>query len=602
LDVTGGVEGLSAGGGYRPTMPPNARGTLASLLRDLRSGGSFCTRRTAPVDDLAIEIRGVGPLGLPVTAAQAKQLRFIARPATYGLREHTVLDRQVRDTWEIPRSRVRIDKRRWDRTLHPMLDRIRQDLGLPATSSLEAELHSMLVYEPRQFFASHQDSEKDDRMIGTLVVMLPSNSRGGDLLVEHRGRSQRHRGSAKTLTFVAFFSDTRHEVLPVDQGYRVVLTYNLMIGGDSTPEPRDDTPLTGTAAQLLERHFAEHPEPRWPGDREARKPPDRLVFLLDHQYTERGLRWSHLKGDDAIRADVLRRGAEAAECEAALAHAEVEETWEAGPAPRRRWERWDWDNDPDNDPDDDGDGLELGDLLDSTIRIVPAAGEAARFDREVTDAELAAVTPSVELAPYETEYTGYMGNWGNTMDRWYRRAAIVIWPRARAFAVRAKGDPLGALHDLLDTATDVSAAAQTRADNVATLLRFWPDRVHGGADQRTLLPPALRLARELGDEGLATRLLEPFSLEAIMPEDATVLLALTEQHGRRWLDSQITSWLDQRPPSRRRHRRVQRGWSPSPISVPACATTGTPLRVWGPTSPEPSWSGRGPGSGPRSPA
>ena len=89
------------------------------------------------------------------------------------------------------------------------------------------------------------------------------------------------------------------------------------------------------------------------------------------------------------------------------------------------------------------------------------AALSSKLMREATEklsaAELAEVTPTVKLTPYETEYTGYMGNWGNTMDGWYRRAEIVIWPRARAFAIRAKGDPVGAHDDLLAfTATDAS--------------------------------------------------------------------------------------------------------------------------------------------------
>lgn len=181
-----------------------------------------------------------GALRLPVTAAQAKQLRLVARPAKYGQGEDTVFDRRVRDTWEIPLSRVKIDKRRWNQTLTPMLDTIRRDLGLPATARLRAELHSMLLYEPGQFFAAHQDSEKSDDMIGSLVVMLPSNSTGGDLVVEHRGQSVRYRGSTSSLVFVAFYSDTRHEVLPVERGYRVVLTYNLMLTGHTTTSVRHE--------------------------------------------------------------------------------------------------------------------------------------------------------------------------------------------------------------------------------------------------------------------------------------------------------------------------------------------------------------------------
>jgi hypothetical protein len=49
-----------------------------------------------------------------------------------------------------------------------------------------------------------------------------------------------------------------------------------------------------------------------------------------------------------------------------------------------------------------------------------------------------AITPNVNLEPYQSEYEGYMGNYGNTLDRWYRRAAVVVWPRDRAFAARAE--------------------------------------------------------------------------------------------------------------------------------------------------------------------
>ena len=41
-----------------------------------------------------------------------------------------------------------------------------------------------------------------------------------------------------------------------------------------------------------------------------------------------------------------------------------------------------------------------------------------------------------------------MGNYGNTLDRWYRRAAVVVWPRERAFAARAEAGSQWALSQL----------------------------------------------------------------------------------------------------------------------------------------------------------
>ncbi|MGH9179600.1 MAG: hypothetical protein ACRD0N_13725 [Acidimicrobiales bacterium] len=158
--------------GPGPTVTA-ARDRVAALLGQAKATGSFSARRTVPAEELQIEVRGVGPLVFPVPSAQARQLCRLGRPARYGQGELTLLNPRVRDTWEIPRSRVRIDNRRWHKALRPALDRLRGDLGLPPGCELRAELHSMLVYAPGQFFVPHQDSEKDDAMVGTLVVTLP---------------------------------------------------------------------------------------------------------------------------------------------------------------------------------------------------------------------------------------------------------------------------------------------------------------------------------------------------------------------------------------------------------------------------------------------
>jgi hypothetical protein len=139
--------------GYR--VDPRQR--LAQLLGATRGRGSFSARRTASPGDLHLDITGVGPLRMPVSAAKAKQLIAVARPAQYGQGEQTLTDATVRYTWQVPMTRVRIDKRQWNRTLTPILEGLRDDLGLPEGSRLKAELHSLLVYSPGQFFLPHQD-------------------------------------------------------------------------------------------------------------------------------------------------------------------------------------------------------------------------------------------------------------------------------------------------------------------------------------------------------------------------------------------------------------------------------------------------------------
>ncbi len=469
----------------------------------------------------------------------------------------TLLDRRVRDTWEIPKSRVKIDRRRWNRTLRPALEALRAELGLPAGARLEAELHNLLVYEPGQFFAPHQDSEKADAMVGTLVVVLPSPYEGGALVVEHRGETVTYRASKKpVLSLIAFYADCRHELRPVKEGYRIALTYNLALGdggavaGAGAAEAPPET--VAAVAERLHEHFETPRPPRWSSDTEPREPPSRLVFLLDHEYTERGFGWDRLKGDDLARAAVLEAAAERAGCEVLLALAEIQETWDCF---EEDWEPWDrhqrWERDEDDEwydvdeplPPAGPDLFSLGELLDSTITldrwIEPSGKKAEAIVAHVGSDEVCQATPTSEIEPYASEYEGNMGNWGNTMDRWYRRAAVVLWPRGSAFSVRAEASPAWAVEEV---AKRLGAGALDEArEMAASLLPFWSGVAGRGAG-RGFFGKVLGVAHGLEAPELAASLLGPFHVEALGPGQARAFVALAERYGEDWTRSLVSEW------------------------------------------------------------
>lgn len=158
--------------------------------------------------------------------------------------------------------------------------------------------------------------------------------------------------------------------------------------GQFTAATRTVATQAEAAADLFRRHFAHVPAPRWHGDRQAMEPPDRLVILLDHQYTARGLRWSHLKGQDAARVETPRAAAQLAECEISLAHAEIHETRECYDDAPPRWRRRGW-SDWDDDSTAASTDFEVGGVIDSAVTITPAAGDAHSFERDVDAVELA---------------------------------------------------------------------------------------------------------------------------------------------------------------------------------------------------------------------
>ena len=259
-------------------------------------------------------------------------------------------------------------------------------------------------------------------------------------------------------------------------------------------------------ARCLDEHFT-----TWvtsPYSRAETDPPSRPVYLLDHEYTARGLSWSRLKGTDASRASLLRAAADKSGCETALALADIQETWSAYESEPGYGHR-DWDDHFDDEEyrDDEGDSdeHELQELIDSSVRLTRWIGPAGTWSEDislaVSDAEVCATTRSADLQPYASEYEGYMGNYGNTMDRWYRRAALVVWPRGRGFANRAEASPAWAL-DELGARVRAGDLAGARAA-AATLAPFWDAAAHAQG-QAGFFGKALQTARapgRCGDSG-----------------------------------------------------------------------------------------------------
>jgi hypothetical protein len=73
-------------------------------------------------------------------------------------------------------------------------------------------------------------------MFGSLVAYLPTNFKGGELVLRHDGKEHKYEAGNQwqataldddsvAVPWISFFSDVDHEVLPVTEGHRVTLTY-----------------------------------------------------------------------------------------------------------------------------------------------------------------------------------------------------------------------------------------------------------------------------------------------------------------------------------------------------------------------------------------
>ncbi|HVA44142.1 MAG TPA: hypothetical protein VNF50_11730, partial [Acidimicrobiales bacterium] len=181
----------------------------------------------------------------------------------------------------------------------------------------------------------------------------------------------------------------------------------------------------------------------------------------------------------------------------------------------------------------------------------PSGRRMEKLGLSIGEDEVSASTPSGDLSPYAQEYEGYMGNWGNTLDRWYHRGAVVIWPHSQDFAVRAEISPSWAMGSLSERIGRGDLAGARQA--AAMVAPFW-DLVAARVEGRGFLAKTLRTARLLDEPALAAMLLGPFRLEPLGVPNAKALRALVECYGERWAAQLVASWSD-------RHRYIRHGTS-----------------------------------------
>ncbi|CCV08428.1 conserved hypothetical protein [Mesorhizobium metallidurans STM 2683] len=395
---------------------------LLDCLRSVERPGDFCVGGLREIFLPAIDVEGVGRIAFPLPAAQAEQLVAMAEAAPHGRGEETVLDRDVRRTWQIDSGRTRISGRHWETTLAELVKDAASGLGVE--EPVATDFYKLLVYDAGSFFLNHRDTEKTPGMFATLVIVLPSAHRGGELAVRHLGREvtfDLHPEDPSEIGYAAFYADCVHEVRPVITGHRLILVYNLRFLGKRTPlKAPDHRAVEAQVAELLRR---------WT---DAEDEPDKLIVPLEHAYTPAELSFDVLKGADAGVASVLIKAAAEADCDLHLALVSIEESGSAehtGRYGRRRWHRG-----------DEGDEeFEVAEVFDRSLILSawrrPDGGEVGFQDFPFDEEELCPPDAFEDLTPDEQHFYEATGNEGASFDRTYRRAGLVLWPRARRLAV-----------------------------------------------------------------------------------------------------------------------------------------------------------------------
>jgi predicted 2-oxoglutarate/Fe(II)-dependent dioxygenase YbiX len=144
------------------------------------------------------------------------------------MKDKTIVDTSVRNTWQLAPTQFQLTNTEWTSFLKEIVGEIRSGLGV--NKKIEAHLYKLLLYEPGSFFKPHVDTEKEDKMFATLVIQLPSDYTGGELIVKHKDQTHTfdHSKTPCSMFYCAFYADCEHELKQVQSGYRLCLVYNLL--------------------------------------------------------------------------------------------------------------------------------------------------------------------------------------------------------------------------------------------------------------------------------------------------------------------------------------------------------------------------------------
>ena len=236
------------------------------------------------------------------------------------------------------------------------------------------------------------------------------------MIVYHQGKEEHYDFSGlkgcTNFHYAAFYADCQHEIKEVSNGYRLCLIYNLLYkGGGACPSPADNGELVNQVVTSMKK---------WNKDAACFSGPPMMAYLLEHQYCEASLSFEALKNVDRAVADLLMNARKEEDFDLHLATVSVTQEWSGYSYGRY------------------GD-YSTDELLEETITAkCLLAPESKHKITTSLDLEAEYCVPENFLdgaQPTNEEYQEATGNEGATVEKWYKYAALLLWPLRKRVAV-----------------------------------------------------------------------------------------------------------------------------------------------------------------------
>jgi hypothetical protein len=135
------------------------RAGLDECLSNILPRGTFALFETTNnPPNPGIYLKNGGVVGLPLSDRDAQAIIAASREAPFGKGEETIVDRNVRKTWELAPKDFELRNPVWNPFVEGVVEKVSKGLGVDATGkSVKAELYKMLLYEEGGLFRAHQE-------------------------------------------------------------------------------------------------------------------------------------------------------------------------------------------------------------------------------------------------------------------------------------------------------------------------------------------------------------------------------------------------------------------------------------------------------------
>jgi hypothetical protein len=312
---------------------------------------------------------------------------------------------------------------------------------------------------------------------------------------------------------VEVHSDCQHEVKKIKQGHRVALTYNVVL---EAAQIEFQEHVNINLEEALKDYFRL--------EETIGSDPLKLVYFLDYSYTQHSLRWNMLKGTDSLNALAFRYAAKKLGLIPHLSLVELYKSWTS-------------EGDEDNPEPDEliDDSAVLSYWLDENDQRLTYG------DYYVSDQEVCWTKDTEEFAPTESEYEGYIGNYGNTVDYWYRRAAVVLWRESDQIAMNFSLNYDCAIENLLTLTKDPGHEKQVL--DIIKKAGNYLSRSQNNS-KKNYFKSFAQISLYIQNEEVAKYILADFSLTVIEIDTIEELIKLQNLYSGSWCLKLMKHWRE----------------------------------------------------------